>query len=140
MRVVVDTNVFLNVAREEQEFLRGSEELLRRIARREIEGLASCVALMEIKWALYERGELAKAEKAGSLIEEFVEIVSLDRETAKQAIDTKIARRLELLDSIHVMTAVVEDAIFVTRDEDLRSKCRDLASVRTPEEILEKKE
>jgi len=140
MRVVVDTNVFLNVAREEQEFLHGSEELLRRIARREIEGLASCVALMEIKWALYERGELTKAEKASSLIEELVEIVSLDRETAKQAIDAKIARRLELLDSIHVMTAIAQDAILVTRDEDLRSKCRGLASIRTPEEILEEKE
>jgi predicted nucleic acid-binding protein len=140
MRVVVDTNIFLNVAREEQEFLRGSEELLRRIARKEIEGLASCVALMEIKWALYERGELAKADKAGSLVEELVEIVPLDGETAKQAIDAKIARKLELLDSVHVMTAIVQDAVLVTRDEDLRSKCRDLASIRTPEEILEKKE
>jgi len=37
-------------------------------------------------------------------------------------------------------SAVVEDAFFVRRDEDLRSKCGDLASIRTSEEILEKKE
>ncbi len=139
MRVLVDTNVFLNVAREEHEFLRGSEELLRRIARREIEGLASCVALMEIKWALHERGELRKADKAMSLIEEIVEIVPVDRDIAKYAIDAKISRGLELLDSIHVTTAIVQDAIFVTRDVELRKKCRDLASIGTPEEILEEK-
>jgi len=140
MRIVVDTNVFLNVARDEQEFFRGSEELLRKIERREIEGLTSCVALMEIKWALHEKGELAKANKATSLIEELVQIVPVDGEAAKYAIDLKISRRLELLDSIHVTTSILNDAILVTRDDDLRKKCGDMTSIRTPEEILQEKQ
>jgi len=139
VRVLVDTNIFLNVTREERKFLRGSEELLRRIARKEIEGLVSSIALMEIKWALYERGELARADRATSLLEEFVEVLPVDRETAKQAIDNKISKRLELLDSIHVATAILRNAILVTRDEDLRKKCRDIALIRTPEEIMEER-
>lgn len=140
MRVLVDTNIFLNIAREEKEFLDGSEELLKRITRGKIEGLASCVVLMEIKWALYEKGELAKADKAISLIEELVRIVSVDKEIAKEAIEIKIRKKLELLDSIHVTTAIVQDAILVTRDDDIRKKCEDIATIRTPEEVLEEKE
>jgi predicted nucleic acid-binding protein len=140
MRVLVDTNIFLNIAREEKEFLDGSEELLRRITQGQIEGIASCVVLMEIKWALYEKKELAKADKAISLIEELVRIVPVDKEIAKEAIETKIRKRLELLDSIHVTTAIVQNVILVTRDDDVRKKCEDIAIIRTPEEILEEKE
>jgi len=140
MRVLVDTNIFLNIAREEKEFLDGSEELLKRIRREKIEGLASCVMLMEIKWALYEKGELAKADKAVSLIEEMVRIVPVDKEIAKEAIEMKIRKKLELLDSIHVTTAIFQDAILVTRDDDIRKKCGDIATIRTPEEVLEEKE
>ncbi|MBS7622692.1 PIN domain-containing protein [Candidatus Bathyarchaeota archaeon] len=139
MRVLVDTNIFLNVAREEREFLDGSEELLKRIRREEIEGLASCIVLIEIKWALYEKGEFAKADKAVSLIEELVEIAPVDKETAKEAIEIKIRKRLELLDSIHVATAILQEAILVTRDIDIRKRCEDIVTIRTPEEILEEK-
>jgi len=140
MRVLVDTNIFLNIAREEREFLDSSEELLKRARRGKIEGLASCVMLMEIKWALYEKGELAKADRAISLIEELVRIVPVDKEIAKEAIEIKIRKKLELLDSIHVTTAIFQDAILVTRDDDIRKKCEDIATIRTPEEILEEKE
>ena len=68
MLVAIDTNIFLNVAREEERLLKGSEELLRKIRMGRIDGLASCVALMEIKWALYEKKEYAKAEKAVLLL------------------------------------------------------------------------
>jgi predicted nucleic acid-binding protein len=95
---------------------------------------------MEIKWALHEKGELAKANKATSLIEELVQIVPVDGEAAKHAIDLKISRRLELLDSIHVTTSILNDAILVTRDDDLRKKCGDMTSIRTPEEILQGKQ
>jgi len=57
---LVDTNVFLDVIREEGEFLRSSEEFLRRVQSKEIMGLASCVVLMEIKWALYEKRSMQK--------------------------------------------------------------------------------
>ena len=140
MRVLVDTNIFLNIAREEREFLDSSEELLKRVRRGKIEGLASCVMLMEIKWALYEKGEPAKADRAISLIEELVRIVPVDKEIAKEAIEIKIRKKLELLDSIHVTTAIFQDAILVTRDDDIRKKCEDIATIRTPEEILEEKE
>ncbi|MBS7629837.1 PIN domain-containing protein, partial [Candidatus Bathyarchaeota archaeon] len=81
-----------------------------------------------------------KADKAVSLIEELVRIVSVDKEIANEAIDIKIRKKLELLDSIHVATAIVQDAILVTRDDEIRKKCEDMATIRTPEEILEEKE
>jgi len=37
---LVDTNIFLNVIREEEEFLRTSEEFLRKVQSKEITGLA----------------------------------------------------------------------------------------------------
>jgi len=133
---LIDTNVFLNVIREEGEFLRASEEFLRKVQSKEITGLASCMALMETKWALFERKEYAKADKAVSLIEEIVEIVPVDREIAKEAIDLKIKKKTELLDSIHAVTAVMSNAVFVTRDDDLRKKIEDVVLVRKPEDIL----
>lgn len=136
MLVAIDTNIFLNVAREEERFLKGSEELLRKIRMGRIDGLASCVVLMEIKWALYEKKEYAKAEKAVSLIEDIIKILSIDKEIAKEAIDLKIERRTELLDSIHIITAAMNRAIFVTRDDELRRKIEDLIIVKTPEEVL----
>ncbi len=136
MLVAIDTNVFLNVAREEKEFLKGSEGLLRKIRMGRIAGLASCTVLMEIKWALYEKKEYAKAEKAVSLIEDIIKIVSIDKEIAKDSIDLKIERKTELLDSIHVITASINKAVFVTRDDELRRKIEDLVTVKTPEEVL----
>ena len=110
MIVLVDTNIFLNVVREEKQFAKASEEFLKKVQSNEITGLASCVALMATKWALFEKKEYAKANKAVSLIEEIVEIVPVDREVAKGAIDLNIKRKLELLDSIHSITAMMHDA------------------------------
>ena len=123
--------------REEKEFLRASEEFLRKVQSKEVTGLASCVALMEIKWALYERKEYAKADRAVSLIEEIAEIASVDKEIAKEAIDLKIKEKTELLDSIHVVTAVMNGAFLVTGDDDLRSKVEDIVPVKTPQEVLQ---
>jgi predicted nucleic acid-binding protein len=134
--ILIDTNIFLNVIREEKGFLESSEELLRKVQSREITGLASCVVLMEVKWALFERKEYAKADKAVALIEEIVEIVPVDREMAKEAIDLKISKKTELLDSIHVVTAAIQNAVLVTRDDDLRKKAEGIISVKKPEEIL----
>ncbi len=60
----------------------------------------------------------------------------MDRELAKEAVDLKIRRRVELLDSIHATTAIVHNAILVTRDEDLRRKAEDIVIVKKPEDIL----
>lgn len=136
MITLIDTNVFLNVIREEEQFLEASEELLRKAQSREIIGLSSCMVLMEIKWALFEKKEYAKADKAVSLIEEIVQIAPVDKEIAKEAIDLKIRKKTELLDSIHVVTAVMNSAVFVTRDNDLRRKIEDIVTVKTPEEVL----
>ena len=137
MITLIDTNVFLNVIREEEQFLAASEELLRQVQSKGIVGLASCMVLMEIKWALFEKKEYAKADKAVSLIEEIVQIAPVDKEIAKESIDLKIRKKTELLDSIHVVTAVMNSAIFVTRDNDLRKKVEDIVTVKTPEEVLE---
>ncbi len=93
-RLLVDTNIFLNVARGEKQSVQGSQELLVKIARRGLPGLASCAVLMEIKWALHEKGEMAKAEKAASPVEEIADIVPIDKDIANEAIDLKLARRL----------------------------------------------
>ena len=121
---------------EEEGFLEGSEALIREIQSGQIIGLASSAALMECKWALYEKGEYAKANKLVSLIEEVVDIVPIDGEVAKETIDLKIERRTELLDSVHAVTAIMSDAVLITRDNGLRKKVEDLIVVKTPEEAL----
>ena len=138
MIVIIDTNIFLNVVREEKQFTEASEQLLRKVQSKEITGLASCIALIETKWALFEKKEYAKADKAVSLIEDIVEVVPVDKEVAKEAFDLKINRRVELLDSIHAATAIIHNAVLVTRDEDLRRKVDDIVTVKKPEDILKK--
>jgi predicted nucleic acid-binding protein len=71
-------------------------------------------------------------------MEDVVEFVSLDKEIAKEAMDIKIVRRLELLDSVHVSSAVMRGAVLVTRDDELRRRVEDLVPVMTPEQVLEK--
>lgn len=136
MIVLLDTNIFLNVIRDEKESAVASEKLLRKLQAKEIVGIASSIALMEIKWVLSEKKEYAKADKAVSLIEEIVDIIPVDKEVAKEAIDLKIRQKVELLDSIHAITALLNNAVLVTRDEDLRKKVEDFITVRKPEELL----
>jgi predicted nucleic acid-binding protein len=136
MNVVIDTNVFLNVIRAEPGLLEASEELLRRALRGEVTGLASSVALIEVRWVLHEKKEFGKSEKAVAMIEEIVDIVSVDGEIAKEAIDIKIERSLELLDSIHAVSAASRNAVLVTRDDDLRRRVEDIVRVNTPEQVL----
>jgi len=136
MNLLIDTNIFLNVIRAEPVFVDASEELLRVVHEGVFTGLASTVTLMETKWVLHEKREHGKAEKAVSLMEDVVEFVPLDKEVAKEAIGIKIARRLELLDSVHVASAMVREAILVTRDDELRRRVEDLVPVMTPEQVL----
>jgi|GEM_PF-5772519 predicted nucleic acid-binding protein len=60
-------------------------------------------------------GVFGKADKAVSIIEELVRIIPVDKGTVKEAIDIKIRKRLELLDSIYVATAIFQEATLVTR-------------------------
>lgn len=139
MIVLIDTNIFLNVIRSEPEFVDASEELLNMVHEGGLTGLAASVVLIETKWVLHEKREHGKAEKAVSLIEEIVEIVPLDKEIAKEAIDIKIERKLELLDSVHVASAMMRNAVLVTRDDDLRRRVEDIVSIKTPEQVLQEK-
>jgi predicted nucleic acid-binding protein len=82
------------------------------------------------------RKKCAKADKTVSLIEEIVEIITVNEEVAKEAIDLKIGKKLELLDSIHAVTALLNNAVLSTRDEDLRRKVEESIFVKNPEEIL----
>lgn len=137
MNLLIDTNVFLNVIRAEPGLADASEELLNMVHRGVFTGLASSVAIMETKWVLHEKREYGKAERAVSLMEDVVEFVPLDKEIAKEAMDIKIVRRLGLLDSVHVSTALMRDAILVTRDDELRRRVEDMVPVMTPDQVLE---
>jgi predicted nucleic acid-binding protein len=135
--LLIDTNVFLNVIRAEPGLADASEELLSMVHRGVFTGLAASVVIMETKWVLHERREYGKAERAVSLMEDVVEFVPLDKEIAKEAMDIKIVRRLELLDSVHVSSALMRGAVLVTRDDDLRRRVEDLVPVMTPDQVLE---
>ena len=137
MILLIDTNVFLNVIRAEPGLADTSEKLLSMVHRGVFTGLAASVAIMETKWVLHERREYGKAERAVSLMEDVVEFVPLDKEIAKEAMDIKIVRRLELLDSVHVSSALMRGAVLVTRDDDLRRRVEDLVPVMTPDQVLE---
>ena len=136
MLVLVATDIFLNVAREEGELFKASESLLREIQSGRIKGLSSALTLAEAKLALYEKGEYAKGDNIGSLIDEIVVSVPVDKEIAKQSVELKVRKRIDFFEAIHVVTSILLKAILVTRDEELRKRVEDIVDVKTPEDIF----
>lgn len=136
MLAVVGTDIFLNVAREEGELFKASESLLKEIQAGRIKGLTSALSLAEAKLVFYEKGEYAKGDNVGSLMEEIVVTVPVDKEIAKQSVELKVRRRIDLFEAIHVVTAILLKAILVTRDDELRKRVEDLVDVKSPEDIF----
>jgi hypothetical protein len=62
-------------------------------------------------------------------------VVALDKEIAEEAIDL-IERKLELLDSVHVASAIIRNAIFIG-DGELKRRIGGLLVVKKSEEVLE---
>ena len=136
VQVLVATDIFLNVAREEGELFKASESLLREIQSGRIKGHASAVTLAEAKLVFYEKGEYAKGDSIDSLIEEIVVLVPIDKEIAKQSVELKVRKRIDFFEAIHVVTAILLKAILITRDDELRKRVEDLVDVKTPEDIF----
>ncbi len=136
MLVLLGTDIFLNVAREEGELFKASESLLREIQSGRIKGLSSALTLAEAKLVFYEKGEYAKGDNIGSLIEEIVVSVPVDKEIAKQSAELKVRKRIDFFEAVHVVTAILLKAILVTRDEELRKRVEDIVDVKTPEDIF----
>jgi predicted nucleic acid-binding protein len=138
VKLCVDTNVFLNVIRDEPSFSESSGRLLRLIHSGEITGCTSTLTLMEVKLALHRQGEGDKGDLACALVEDIAALIPVDREVAIRGIDLNLGLRLDLFDSLHVASSESWGAVFVTRDETLRKRASGVAPILSPEEALER--
>lgn len=132
---ILGTDVFLSVARQEAEFYKASENLLRSIHSGRIKGATPATVLAEAKIALYERGEVAKGDKLASLIEEIVSVIPVDREIAEQSAELKFKKGVTFFAAIQIVTASLLRGTLVTRDLDLKRKVGDIVEIKTPEEV-----
>jgi len=137
IRVIgLDTNIFMNVLREE----RGTESsavLLEKIESGSMFGVASVLVLAEISTLFYREGNFDGGKKAVKLLEEFPNFMWADLTT--DAVDMcarlKIKFKLSLADAIVLNPSIMLNAdAFVTRDADFKSV--DVIPINTPEDIL----
>jgi len=134
----LDTNVFLNVIYAEPAFSRGSSSLLRKIQDGHLSGVTSSVTETEIGLDLANTGNGEKIDQALRLVERMqnLEISPLGSLTARLAVKLVLERGLTVHDAYHAATAVENrTSVFVTRDQHLRNKLKDLVRVSEPEAV-----
>lgn len=137
IRVIgLDTNIFMNVLREE----RGTESssiLLKQIESGAVFGIASVLVLAEISTIFYREGNFDGGKKAIKLLGELPNLMWADLTT--DAVDLcarlKVKYKLSLADAIVLYPSIMLKAdAFVTRDADFKSI--DVIPINTPEDII----
>ncbi|MFQ5711424.1 MAG: type II toxin-antitoxin system VapC family toxin [Candidatus Geothermarchaeales archaeon] len=134
----IDTNIFLNVLREERAFLASSRAFLTDVEFGRVIGIISTVNLTEILTGAYRKGDdevkkvylsISKMESGG------LRIVDVDRATADKGAQIRATHKLDTPDALIAATAILNDAeILVTRDKDAYVKLTEI-DVKTPEEL-----
>ncbi len=137
IRVIgLDTNIFMNVLREES----GTESsaiLLEQIESGAVFGVASVLVLAEIATLFYRENDFGGGKKAIELMEDLPNLMWVDLTT--DAVDMcarlKVKYKLSLADAIVLNAALALNAdAFVTRDADFKSV--DVIPINTPEDII----
>jgi len=132
----LDTNIFMNVLREES----GTESsaiLLEQIESGNVIGVASTLVLAEIATLFYREGDFEGGKRAIELLEDFPNLMRVD--LTSDVIDScaklKVKYKLSLADAIILNAALVLSAdVFVTKDTDFDSV--DVIPVKRPEDVV----
>ncbi len=120
-KIGLDTNIFMGIFPGEKDKIEQSLSVLALIHEGVLEGVVSCISLIEIATLFYQRKEEQKAKKAVSLIKSLpnTTIVDVTSDTALLISQIKVSEKLSIADAT-VLTAAIElsaDA-FLTFDED----------------------
>lgn len=141
IRAYVDTNIFLNVwnkeidPKSEKELWKGSKDFLKKIEKREYQGITSITTIMEIVHVFKVRGRDYK-EALRDLKKLGIHVLVPDSWTMIKALEYEIEHDLDPYDSIAFAVAEsAESEIFVTRDEKLKKGIRPLIKALEPEKV-----
>ena len=132
----LDTNIFMNVLREES----GTESsaiLLEQIESGNVIGVASTLVLAEIATLFYREGDFEGGKRAIELLEDFPNLMRVDltSDVVDSCAKLKVKYKLSLADAIILNAALVLSAdVFVTKDTDFDSV--DVIPVKKPEDVV----
>lgn len=138
IRIVgLDTNIFMNVLREENG-TESSSILLEQIESGSLFGAASVLVLAEIATLFYREGKNESGKKAIELLEDFPNLmwVDLTSDVAESCAKLKVKYNLSLADAIVLNAALALNAdVFVTRDADFKGV--DVIPIKVPEDVVQ---
>ena len=132
----LDTNIFMNVLREES----GTESsaiLLEQIESGNVIGVASTLVLAEIATLFYREEDFEGGKRAIELLEDFPNLMRVDitSDVVDSCAKLKVKYKLSLADAIILNAALLLSAdVFVTRDTDFDSV--DVIPVKRPEDVV----
>lgn len=134
----LDTNIFLNVLLEEEGFVISSLNLLESIEEKRYQGVTSFLTLMEIHRILQKQNKNeAEIQKAIQKISNSaIEIYLPDGTDLLRAYELLRELKIDPADSLHLTVAQEKGAIFVTRDEDLTKKIKQIIKTSIPERLI----
>lgn len=137
-KVVLDSNIFLNVIFEEKEFVQSSEKFLKAVELGKYGAYVSSISVAEIVWVVQKDLGYKKAKEVFSYIKDLFElnlinIIPLDHQIIPVALQLLKKYRLSLIDSLISSVAVKIKAELITRDESLH-KIKEI-KVKTPDEL-----
>jgi len=120
-RVGLDTNIFLGVFLEEKDKLEQSLTILSLIREGTLEGVVSCISLIEIACIFYQIKEVQKGKKAITLIKALpnTTIVDITSDMVLDIAEVKYSGKLSIADAVILSASIDLSAdAFLTFDKD----------------------
>lgn len=134
----LDTNIFLNVLLEENPFVESSYKLLSLIEEGKFSAITSFLTIMEIYRILQKQNK--NEEKIEKAIHEIsssaVEIILQDSSDLLYAYQLIKRFKIDPADSIHLSIAMQRKAVFITRDEVLAKRIKNISETNIPEKFI----
>ncbi len=135
---LIDTNIFLNVLRNEEPYSSSSSALLSDVETSKVKAVASTITLAEILVGAYKAGTVATKEISLALSKleaKGFRFVPVDKVIASKGAKVRAAHGLKLPDSLIAATALISNAnSLITRDKKIYAGVEDLR-IETPEEL-----
>lgn len=138
-RIILDTNIFLNVSNKEENFYASSTKLLDLVDSGKVEAIVSMITIAELSTGYRISGEEKKWKKTlvHLLSSENYIVVDMDVNVADKTGEIRSKTRFTMPDAIVVASGLIHNAGYiVTNDSDFSRIVKDL-EVATPSEYIE---
>ena len=134
MRVLIDTNIILDITLKRKPFVENSTKLLQILEERDVEIFLSATTITDIYYILRKAKGKATALSVIKNLLQFIEIASVDKRVILQALESDFA---DFEDAVQENSAKNENiSIIITRNEaDFKNSNLEIY---TPEAYLEK--